>query len=425
MLKNLRVVCAAILSFSIVASAKDLPAVPQVANQVPINVATKKISKSIEFRKLSSLLNATDSAGKASYGGFCNDEKEIFFQPQYNRVLIEIVGNLFKAELRKYGYPEYSPGESLFEDKIGVEADFVAGATLQDLKYDLCWKGHSRGLGKAYAKMKWEVYSNQLQKVVYSKVVEASIDNSKEDPISDLEIDKKLFSVAVDNLISDQKFVDIFVSGVNVPVASAELAPLSIASAAKAPGNAVAAQKELVASVVTVESGVVTGNGFFISADGYILTNQNVVGNAKFVKVIQSNRRTLVGEVVRIDTARNVALIKTDATPSAVLAVRLSPVEVGEEVFSIGSPLGKALAGTFTRGILSSKRSEGGLSYLQSDVAVTEYSEGAPLVDKQGAVVGISQSGLHSKSLNFFTPISEAVDKLALTLVQPPIVPAK
>ncbi len=91
---------------------------------------------------------------------------------------------------------------------------------------------------------------------------------------------------------------------------------------------------------------------------------------------------------------------------------------LAEEVYSIGSPLGKSLAGTVSRGILSATdRTFENKTFLQSDVNVTHGNSGGPLIDTKGAVIGISQSGFPANgNLNFFIPINEALKKLAVEI---------
>ena len=139
--------------------------VPQVPLRDPINVSQKKIIKTVEFRKFTTTLNSTDNTGQITRGVFCSDKENLFYNPQYNQGIADILSNVFKANLEKAGYPKYEPGESLFEDKTGDEADFVVGAVLKDLKHDLCWKDGQHGYGKSYTKIRWQVYSNQFQKL--------------------------------------------------------------------------------------------------------------------------------------------------------------------------------------------------------------------------------------------------------------------
>ena len=174
-----------------------------------------------------------------------------------------------------------------------------------------------------------------------------------------------------------QKFVSAIEGGITND-ANTPRQLLHIAAPKPSDVSGTALQKKLVAGVATVESGIISGSGFFISQDGYLLTNQNVVGAAKFVKITLSNGVSTIGEVVRVDNSRNIALVKTEIRPSEVLSIRLSPVEIGEAVTGVGSPRGKSLAGTITHGIISAKRTENGNSYLQSDVANAEGSMGGP-----------------------------------------------
>jgi serine protease Do len=100
------------------------------------------------------------------------------------------------------------------------------------------------------------------------------------------------------------------------------------------------------------------------------------------------------------------------------MALRLnSAPQVGEEVYAIGTPLSHKLDVTVSRGIVSAYRDEGGLKYIQSDVQIHSGNSGGPLVDKEGNVVGIAVMGMTrggvSQNLNFFVPISEAIDRLS------------
>jgi len=127
----------------------------------------------------------------------------------------------------------------------------------------------------------------------------------------------------------------------------------------------------------------------------------------------------LLGEVLRSDKNRDVALIKTE--PIAVHPIMISDSEpnVGEEVYVLGSPLGDKFNTTLTRGILSGYRTLEEKRYLQSDVAILPGNSGGPLLDAKGSVIGISVAGLGAKGIagmNFFIPIGDALAKLNIEL---------
>jgi serine protease Do len=174
---------------------------------------------------------------------------------------------------------------------------------------------------------------------------------------------------------------------------------------------------DAVNSVVSIFAGESLGSGVLISSDGYILTNHHVAGASGRVRIRWADGAESVGEVIRGDARRDVALIK--ASPRAVaLSIRHTPAQLGETVFAVGTPLDKELAGTVTRGVVSSNRQLDGQSWIQSDVAVTHGNSGGPLLDESGALLGLTDWGVApngvSANLNFFIPIEDALRALAL-----------
>ena len=110
------------------------------------------------------------------------------------------------------------------------------------------------------------------------------------------------------------------------------------------------------------------------------------------------------------------ALLRTDPVTLPVLPLRHEEGRVGEEVYALGSPFGKVLSGTLTRGILSAKRVLEGVPYLQSDVAINPGNSGGPLIDSEGRVLGITQLQSSGQGVNLFIPIDEALEKLAVSV---------
>ncbi|MDB5497621.1 MAG: hypothetical protein JWP28_1652 [Phenylobacterium sp.] len=172
-------------------------------------------------------------------------------------------------------------------------------------------------------------------------------------------------------------------------------------------------------SVAVVFAGDGSGSGFLISDDGLLLTNQHVVGSSKYVKLKWSDGTESLGEVLRVDRRRDVALVRADTKGRLPLALRTSGVNQGETVYAIGSPLGEALQNTMTKGIVSANRVQDGQPFIQSDVAVTHGNSGGPLLDEKGQVIGLTDWGIGSDSgnlnLNFFIPIGDALRVLGLT----------
>ena len=135
------------------------------------------------------------------------------------------------------------------------------------------------------------------------------------------------------------------------------------------------------------------GSGFIISPDGYILTNNHLVGEADKVIVHLADERELEAKIIGSDADSEVAVIKIDADNLAFLELANSDVtEVGEWVLAIGNPFG--LSHTVTAGIVSAKGRSIGLTeyenFIQTDAAINFGNSGGPLLNLDGKVVGIN-----------------------------------
>jgi S1-C subfamily serine protease len=176
--------------------------------------------------------------------------------------------------------------------------------------------------------------------------------------------------------------------------------------------------KDAATGAVLVFAGAGSGSGALVSADGYILTNHHVAGDSGKVRIRWSDGSESVGEVVRGDRRRDVALIKVATPKGRALAIRPGPVELGETVFAIGTPLDAQLQNSVTRGVVSALRTLDGQSFIQSDTPVTHGNSGGPLLDSNGAIVGLTDLGLdpsQGSTINFFLPINDALKVLALS----------
>ncbi|GAB2911176.1 Do family serine endopeptidase [Paralcaligenes sp. KSB-10] len=147
----------------------------------------------------------------------------------------------------------------------------------------------------------------------------------------------------------------------------------------------------------TVPRGV--GSGFFISSDGYILTNNHVVADSNGIFVTLTDGKEYKAKVIGTDPRTDVALIKIDAKNMPPLPIGDSnQIKKGQWVLAIGSPFG--LDSTVTAGIVSAINRDTGdyLPFIQTDVAVNPGNSGGPLINLAGQVIGInsqiiSQSG--------------------------------
>ncbi|MGD0232772.1 MAG: S1C family serine protease, partial [Syntrophorhabdales bacterium] len=130
--------------------------------------------------------------------------------------------------------------------------------------------------------------------------------------------------------------------------------------------------------------------------------------------------KEVTGQVVRVNKVRDVALVKLerDVYPYLLLG-NTAMVNVGEEVFSIGTPLSEDLSQTVTKGIVSSFRVKEDVKYVQSDVNIHPGNSGGPLVSLNKGVIGVCVSGItfgpYTLGLNYFIPVEEAIKALRIT----------
>lgn len=143
--------------------------------------------------------------------------------------------------------------------------------------------------------------------------------------------------------------------------------------------------------------GQVSGSGVIISPDGYIVTNNHVVENAKDLSVILSDGTKLPAQLISTDIFSDLAVLKVNGKMPAVITIGNSDnLKSGETVIAIGSPLGE-FRNTVTVGVISAtgRSLDTGNGYtmedlLQTDAAINQGNSGGALINLNGELVGIN-----------------------------------
>ena len=134
------------------------------------------------------------------------------------------------------------------------------------------------------------------------------------------------------------------------------------------------------------------GSGFFISADGYIVTNDHVVDHATEVTVITADGKSMPAKVIGVDTKTDLALLKAQGTDFPYVSFAAHTPRVGDWVIAVGNPFG--LGGTVTAGIVSARGRDIGSGpyddFLQIDAPVNHGNSGGPTFNAEGEVVGVN-----------------------------------
>jgi len=145
------------------------------------------------------------------------------------------------------------------------------------------------------------------------------------------------------------------------------------------------------------------GSGVIISKDGYILTNNHVIENAKEIVILMYDLRDYNATLIGADPKTDVALLKINSDDVFIAAKigNSNNIKVGEWVITMGSPFG--MQNSITAGIISGKNrsSEGYYSnFIQTDAAINPGNSGGPLFNLKGEVIGINTMVIVSGGMN-------------------------
>jgi serine protease Do len=134
------------------------------------------------------------------------------------------------------------------------------------------------------------------------------------------------------------------------------------------------------------------GSGFFISADGYAVTNNHVVDKAESVEVTTDDGKTHTAKVIGTDPRTDLALIKVDGDNFPFVQLADEAPRIGDWVLAVGNPFG--LGGTVTAGIVSARGRDIGAGpyddFIQIDAPVNKGNSGGPAFDVDGRVIGVN-----------------------------------
>ena len=174
-----------------------------------------------------------------------------------------------------------------------------------------------------------------------------------------------------------------------------------------------------VRGVVSISTGASFGSGFLISADGYVVTNYHVVEGASSLTVITFSEEEYTARIVGYDNANDLAVLKIDASDMPFLEFGSSDVNVGDQVVTIGNPLGE-LSHSLSTGYVSATdrvvTSEGNkINMIQIDATINSGNSGGPLLNMQGQVIGITSakysgttsSGTIIEGIGFAIPVDD------------------
>jgi serine protease Do len=138
--------------------------------------------------------------------------------------------------------------------------------------------------------------------------------------------------------------------------------------------------------------GQAQGSGFFISADGFAVTNNHVVEKATSVEISTDDGKIHTAKVIGTDPRTDLALIKVDGSNFPYVKLADTAPRIGDWVLAVGNPFG--LGGTVTAGIVSARGRDIGAGpyddFLQIDAPVNKGNSGGPTFNTEGSVIGVN-----------------------------------
>lgn len=170
-----------------------------------------------------------------------------------------------------------------------------------------------------------------------------------------------------------------------------------------------------------------SGSGFVYKKDnkyGYILTNYHVVEGSSEVMVINMNKEEVKAEVLGGDSYSDIAVLRVDANKviDVVTVGDSTKAQIGDTVFTVGTPINSQYMGTVTKGIISSEiktitvsgseKGQSMMEVIQTDASINPGNSGGPLVNINGEVIGITSMKLVTseiEGMGFAIPIEVAM----------------
>jgi S1-C subfamily serine protease len=384
------------------------------------------------------------------------------------RTITDAMRDVFASELGdRLGFRVAGDPDDLFGRRAAAaDAEFQVGARFRTLRFDLCRRVGLGNIplgttGGASGVLAVQVRDQKSERVVYQTEVTAAarLDRAVSGG-AESRLRAAVFRDALRRLAADNGFRRALVSG--IPDSDAlrradfgggggggpqygEPAPAVIAMPTAAGGPPTGGALSLAgpplfdaplalnvdrirAATVTVMGMSGHGSGFFLTPDGWLLTNSHVVeGGGDVFRLRLIDGREVWARVERRHPRRDVALLKAVGQGFAALPIRPTLAQVSETTFAIGTPRDRGLGQTVSQGIVSAWRPGvlNGLDAYQATTPIHGGNSGGPLVDAWGNVVGISAAILTDGApgagtgLGFFIPIHDALRHLGVRVTNP------
>ena len=289
--------------------------------------------------------------------------------------LVIISNNQVAAELKsKWEFTDYY-GNPLFETEFEVLTDFHTATSEETLS--------------------WGFKSNRSIEMI-ERVVESSIDKMLRE-LNESDSLQIIRRAGAEILNSDNNEV----IEINQPVRN------------------VTSLAEAMESAVTVKVGEGHGSGFFISEDGFLITNYHVVKDKDTVTILTNSGVSFDAEVKRRNMVHDLALLKVDDGSFIPFRISEEQPQITSQVYAIGTPASEEFSQTISSGIISGVRRVDHINtFIQTDAKINPGNSGGPMIKTDGSVIGIVNAGISGpniEGIGFAIPAINLMDILNLS----------
>ena len=269
----------------------------------------------------------------------------------------------------------------------------------------------------------WRLVTPKSRDIVFSKTITA------ESFVQSSFISNAVYTAldhSIYELLENEKFRDLVKINSSAPSVFEDTNNLTVSINLE---NDITSQNKTAKTIVNEsKNGVVTiitpsghGSGFFISKDGTLVTNAHVVKGVNSIKVKFNSGLTFNAEVLKVDSERDLALLKIPGNGYQTLPITETKPELGEELLIIGTPAEEFLEQSISKGIVSGIRLIDRVEVIQTDAPISPGNSGGPAINSKGQVIGVVSSkiiGSGVEGIGFIIPSKTLLEILKISKVK-------
>lgn len=406
---------------------------------LPINLARSiqvpegTAGKSIVFKKIALDILHDENVGEYRSGLLCLWPAPILLGELDSRqdwVSEDAYGAIFRSVLARNGYHLKNTTDDLFEDDDPTDSDYQVAGRIVKIFFEHCQfrdqKGKTRIMYvRASMSVEWQLYDNRTKRVVHSIVGHGSYSARLRRGERMKAVLQQSFRSTVQSLLADKTFYRT-IYGDEIARRAEVLNPIGLVGVSFDTVEP-RTTKEVVGSIVKIETSYGKGDGIVLSSEGYILTSAANIGLVRSADLKTSTGKKLSAMVVRSDPLADVALLRIVDAGSKLqpLSLRREEGRPEEEVWVVRAKRSRGSSqrrGRLRGKIVEVQHSPPDRSILISDIDLKSVRDGSPILDNNGNVLGIKIrdfSGEESKekSVRFIT-INSALNSLLIYAMQ-------